>query len=230
MKLKETFHDQELWFPAFNYDFTKTRIFDYENDPVQVGAFNELLRKSGEYTRSTVPIFSMLRGGAISKSPFEEHTAPFGDNGDFAELRERNGNIIFLGASTSALTYIHFVETLVQVPYRYEKIFDGKVKFKQEIKNVSIRYLVRPLGIRLEYDWQKIHQGLINAKIFWEIDNLGSYKIYNVILLTEYMVSRYSEDIYWTLKEDSKEIVDIKLQSLGRTFRMSDFESDSINA
>ncbi len=229
-KLKETFSEQEFWFPAFNYDFAKTRIFDPANDPIQVGAFNETLRKSGLYTRSAVPIFSMLRERAPSVNQFKELVEPFGGEGDYAELRERDGNIIFLGASIDKLTYIHFVETLVEIPYRYTKIFEGKVKLAGEMQNVAMKYLVRPSGISLEYDWEKIHQEFIRAKVFRKIDTLGGYEVYNARILTGYMLSRYSEDIYWTLKEDSRKMVETKIQELGRPFMISDFESGKINA
>jgi aminoglycoside 3-N-acetyltransferase len=223
-KLKESFQDQEFWFPAFNYDFARTRIFDPANDPIQVGAFNESLRKSDLYTRSAVPIFSMLREKSSAEYAFKEFFDPFGSEGDFAELRKRDGHIIFFGASIDTLTYIHFVENLVEIPYRYEKVFAGKVKLNQQMKSVSMRYRVRPLGISLEYDWKKIHEELTRKEIFLKIDNFGSYEIYNVNILTDYLVSRYTEDIYWTLKDDSRKIVDAKIQELGRSFRLADFE------
>ncbi len=229
-KLKETFINQEFWFPAFNYDFAKTGIFDPANDPIQVGAFNESLRKSGLYTRSAVPIFSMLRESMVPKRQFKEVIEPFGDEGDYAELKERDGNIIFLGASIDKLTYIHYVETLVKIPYRYSKTFEGKVKFEGEMQNVALRYLVRPLGISLEYDWEKIHQEFIREKIFRRIDRLGGYEVYNARILTEYMMSRYSEDIFWALKEDSRKMVETKIQTLGRSFLISDFEAGKMNA
>jgi aminoglycoside 3-N-acetyltransferase len=229
-KLKETFHDQELWFPAFNYDFTKTGVFDPANDPIQVGALNEFLRKSGQYTRSPVPVFSMLREHASPTNQFREIIEPFGIEGDYAELSERDGHIIFFGASIDSLTYIHFLETLVEIPYRYSKIFEGKVKLGSEMENVAMKYLVRPSGISLDYDWEKIHQEFVREKIFRKIDSFGGYEVYNARILTGYMMSRYSEDIYWTLKEDSRKMVETKIQELGRSFRLSDFESGEINA
>lgn len=229
-KLKETFPEQEFWFPAFNYDFAKTRIFDPANDPIQVGAFNEALRKSGLYIRSAVPIFSMLRERVPPANQFKEFIEPFGGGGDYAELRERDGNIIFLGASIDKLTYIHFVETLAEIPYRYSKIFEGKMKLGREMQNVAMKYLVRPAGISLGYDWEKIHQEFVREKIFQKIDSFGGYEVYNVRMLTEYMMSRYSEDIYWTLEEDSRKMVETKIQELGRSFRLTDFESGVINA
>ena len=230
LKLKETFHDQELWFPAFKYDFTRTGMFDPLNDPIQVGAFNESLRKSGKYTRSTVPLFSMLRENATPVNQFREIIEPFGVEGDYGELRKRNGHIIFFGAAISSLTYIHFIESLVDIPYRYPKIFEGKLKLESEMRSVSIKYLVRPLGLSLEYDWERMHQEFKDAKIVQKTNDLGNYEIYNARALAEYMISRYSEDIYWTLKQDSREIVEAKIEKLGRSFRLSDFESGDFSA
>ena len=228
--LRESFPEQELWFPAFNYDFAKTLVFDPTNDPIQVGALNESLRNSGEYVRSFVPIFSILRPTASASTRFRPKVNPFDLQGEFAELRDRNGAIAFFGASIESLTFIHFVEKLAEIPYRFEKCFSGQMLLDNEITQMSLVYLVRPLSLRLEYNWQKISKLLSDAQINYKDSRFGEYEIYNANALTEFMLTRFAEDIFWTLTEDSKIQAQIKLEALGREFRIEDFEPDTSNA
>ena len=96
-------------------------------------------------------------------------------------------------------------------------------------KETVLSYLVRPKGIAVEYDWPKIHGFLEHFDIGFKISSFGSYDIYNVNALTNFMVSKYSDDIFWTLKQDSKDIVERKLNELGRGFEIQDFELEYLD-
>jgi aminoglycoside N3'-acetyltransferase len=228
--LKESFSEQELWFPAFNYDFAKTLVFDPINDPIQVGALNESLRNNGEYVRSFIPIFSVLRPTTEEGIRVRPKVNPFDPQGEFAELRNRNGAITFFGASLESLTFIHYIEKLADIPYRYEKLFKGNLLLDNQITQISLVYFVRPLSMRLEYDWRKISKLLGDAKISFKNNRFGDYEIYNANDLTEFMLTKYAEDIFWTLTDDSKMESQKKLDELGRGFRIEDFEPGTANA
>jgi aminoglycoside 3-N-acetyltransferase len=223
--LQDSFPEQELWFPAFNYDFAKTLVFDQKNDPIQVGALNESLRRSEEYARSFVPIFSILRPITAVRPLFRTKINPFDPQGEFAEIRNRNGAITFFGATIESLTFIHYVENLVGIPYRYEKYFNGQALLNDQMTHVSLFYLVRPLGMHLEYNWVKIHNLLRDAQLVFQNDRFGDYEIYNANALTEFMLAKYEDDIFWTLMENSKEEALLKLNELGRCFKQEDFEA-----
>jgi aminoglycoside N3'-acetyltransferase len=222
--LKETFPEQELWFPAFNYDFAKTLVFDSANDAIQVGALNESLRNSREYVRSLIPIFSILRPATSAGTRFRPKVNPFDLEGEFAELRNRNGTITFFGASIESLTFIHYIEKLAGIPYRYEKCFRGQILLDNQIKQISLDYSVRPLGLHLEYDWKRINNALTNAQIGFKNHHFGDYEIYNANALTKFMLAKYAEDIFWTLTDESRIESQKKLEELGRGFRIEDFE------
>jgi aminoglycoside 3-N-acetyltransferase len=228
--LKESFSEQELWFPAFNYDFAKTLVFDPINDPIQVGALNESLRNTGEYARSLIPIFSILRPTPEEGIRVRPKVNPFDLQGEFAELRNRNGAITFFGASLESLTFIHYIEKLAGIPYRYEKLFKGNLLLDNQITQISLVYLVRPLSMHLEYNWGKISELLSDAKISFKNHGFGDYEIYNANDLTEFMLTKYAEDIFWTLTDGSKIESQKKLEELGREFRIEDFERDTADA
>jgi aminoglycoside 3-N-acetyltransferase len=227
--LLEEFPEQELWFPAFNYDFIKTRVFDPKNDPIQVGALNESLRNSDFFVRSKVPVFSIIRQQSENKIDFRSVVNPFDIEGEFSEIRRRDGNICFFGATIESMTFIHFVENLVSIPYRYMKHFPGQIKLENGYMETVLSYLVRPNGLAVEYDWHKIHRLLKQFEIGFKISSFGNHEVYNVNALTNFMVSKYSEDVFWTLKQDSKHIVERKLNELGRSFEIQDFELENLD-
>ena len=84
--------------------------------------------------------------------------------------------------------------------------------------------------MRLEYNWPKIYQLLSDAQIAFNDPHFGDYEIYNANALTEFMLTKYAEDIFWTLTEDSKIEAQMKLEALGRGFRREDFEPDTSDA
>lgn len=228
--LENSFPDQELWFPAFNYDFARTRLFDPENDPVQVGALNESIRSSEKYKRSKIPFFSIIRPENAIFHELGPIINPFNQVGEFAELQKRNGYIALFGASINALTYVHYIEDIIDIPYRYAKTFNGKVLINNKPEQVSVTYLVRPPGMSLDYDWIKIHNLLNREGLPIKLDKFGGYEIYNAHALMEFMLERYHEDLFWPLTTEWQDIVRTRLDQLGRSFKLEDFESGYRNA
>jgi aminoglycoside N3'-acetyltransferase len=225
-KIRGHFDTQELWFPAFNYDFPTTKLFNPKLDPIQVGVLNEAIRKFPEYTRSSVPMFSIIRSSDQPNMGMPEVAKPFGANGEFSELRRRKGSIVFFGASISAMTFIHYVEELVGIPYRYPKIFKGEIVSERGNKELGIQYLVRPKGMTLEYDWSLITAHLKKGDLIQADSSFGDYAILNCEDLTKFMVTEYSKNIFWTLTDDSRIEVESHLDKIGRPFAISDFEGN----
>ena len=99
-----------------------------------------------------------------------------------------------------------------------------------QVTQISLVYLVRPLSMCLEYNWRKISELLSDAKISFKNHGFGDYEIYNANDLTEFMLTKYAEDIFWTLTDDSKMESQKKLDELGRGFRIEDFEPGTADA
>ena len=153
--------------PTYNYDFGKKKVFDLYNDKSHVGAFSEFFRKKFISTRTKVPFFS-------SCSTVKRHYAdekgkiidPFGESSDFNLLKENKGKLINFGSSF-APTFIIFIERFIPGGplYRYEKIFNGKIRERRKETKVSLVYIVRPKGIDISYDLGKIKSDLIRESI-----------------------------------------------------------------
>jgi aminoglycoside 3-N-acetyltransferase len=214
----------ETWFPAFNYQFGNVGVFDLNKDRVEVGFLNEEVRASGEFYRSKVPIFSILRQCAPQKSSVSENEIiePFGPHGEFAELHKRDGQILLFGAQFNSLTIIHWVEEAAQIKYRYFKEISGLILSGNETKKATVRFRVRPKGLNLDYAWEKIEEELRNNAV---LANPGK-NIFSISVqkLHECLSRKLEQDEFWLLNDDSRAAIMKKRTELGRDFDIGDFE------
>ncbi len=222
--LKELTDQREVWLPTFNYSYSETRKFDVQRDICEVGIINETLRTSSGFVRSEVPIFSLIRNhsSAIPINMDNDVVNPFGLNGEFAELFELKGEIMFFGAQFNSLTQIHHVEELAGINYRYLKNFPGVVHNNGVEKRVNLRFQVRPKGLDLQYNW---------SKIYFEIEKAGLITFYGhnifsiqVVDLHELLLERLRNDELWMLTAETKRKVGEVRRALGRDYELGDFE------
>lgn len=114
-----------LLFPAFNWDFCKGVGFDYRKTPARTGALpKEALRRS-DFARTAHPLYSFAVWGAHKEELLENHAPDaFGEGTIFELLYRWEAKVLVIGMSALAgTTYIHHVEQIVGVPYRYQKEF-----------------------------------------------------------------------------------------------------------
>ena len=132
-----------------------SKIFDVLNDPCQVGSLNELVRKKNPSLRTRTPIFNFL---ILNNRNFNFLCSQnvFGEDSVFGHLDRFHGTILFYGALFTSDTFVHYIEEQANVPYRYLKKFHGQVIRSSEKEDVEILFRVRPQGINLQYDSQKI--------------------------------------------------------------------------
>jgi aminoglycoside N3'-acetyltransferase len=218
----------EFWLPAFNYTFGTTKIFDLENDPCEVGVLNEALRKLANFKRSPVPIFSIIRNAHLPMFDLTKEVNPFGMFSEFAELRARNGSIVFFGATIHNLTFIHYIEEVLEVSYRYPKRITGTIIQNKTSTPISVKFRARPRNLQLEYDWVKIHANLRLANLPKDECSLGKYELYECEPLSQYLLEKLSADQFWLLKKECRVEVESRLMKLGREFREEDFEGTEL--
>lgn len=152
--------------PTFSYSFTKKETFNNNTTPSDIGLFSESFRLTGGVVRSCHPIFSVAAYGN-HKDEFVETsiTDCFGTNTFFDALRKKNAKLMCLGCSFDRVTFIHHVEQMQQIAYRYFKTFSGKVICNGEEKIVETRYFVRNLEIASESDLALLKQTCIQKNI-----------------------------------------------------------------
>jgi len=215
----------ELFFPAFNYDFGNKLIFDVDNDPVQVGSLPEYIRVNTDYIRSTFPFFSSLSKQKKFEN-IQNYYQPFGKCSVFEWMHKKQGYIIFFGAPFSSFTFLHYIENLLDdgPVYRYKKIFNGKVIKNKKPHDVICDMHVRPKFSNLEYDWDLMEKELTAENI------LRSHKLSNFIKyastedLVDFFKSKFEADRSYSLIEKSKKYFKGLTKGYTSRVRISDFE------
>lgn len=119
-----------LVFPAFSYSFPNHEVFDVRHSRTSMGALIEYVRKQPGAYRSLDPLLSLL---VIGKQTDLAAGRPaghsFGPDSGFDRLH-RAGDVkfLFFGAEFAEyFTYIHYIEKVLEVPYRFDMPFTGTV-------------------------------------------------------------------------------------------------------
>jgi aminoglycoside 3-N-acetyltransferase len=152
-----------LVMPAFSYSFAKNEPFDVLHTPSVVGMVSERFRTRPNVFRSTDPLFSLACRGPLAQElcaiPMGEC---FGPKSAFAALHRKNAQIVDLGCSLSrGGTFVHYVETVRGVGYRYNKIFSGTIVLPSgEGRECSVTYNVRDLTRNSERDFRRLQTRL----------------------------------------------------------------------
>ena len=111
--------------PTFTYSFSQKKVFDLENTPSDCGIFTELVRQHPDSIRSEDPNVSVAAIGAqatalISRLP----SNTYDEDGFFGRFHRAKG--VFCNLNYSAgITFLHYVERCLKVPYRFDKTFRG---------------------------------------------------------------------------------------------------------
>jgi len=197
-------YGDNLLFPAFNYSFGDSLVFDVDNDESQVGSLSEYMRLSGDYCRSLVPFFSVL-SKHDDLCQYSEECRPFGKGSIFEWLHLYDGKIVGLGTK-SIFTFLHYIEELVPGGplYRYEKEFKGLLKRKESDKDVVCKMHVKPMNGATEYDFALIERDLREENILVDNDSNGILCSMECSKVVPYMLSKYENDPLYGLTEKSK--------------------------
>ena len=92
-------------------------LFDVARTPSRMGLITELFRRSPGVIRSvhpTHPVAAWGRDAAAMTAGHHLARTPCGEPSPFAQLLERRGKILLLGADISSLTFFHLTEELLE--------------------------------------------------------------------------------------------------------------------
>lgn len=120
--------------PAYYYEYGfNDKAFDLYDSPIspELGIFPKFMLAQKGSKRSLNPITSVVANGYNSKKICNMNTCSgYGIDSPFDILTNLNAKMIFLGVDLRYMTYVHYVEFMVGVPHRYNKLF-----LKPVIKN-----------------------------------------------------------------------------------------------
>tara|TARA_B110000037_G_scaffold215785_1_gene273730 strand:+ start:1274 stop:1942 length:669 start_codon:yes stop_codon:yes gene_type:complete len=161
--------------PTFTYSFCKKKIFNIKKTSSEVGDFSNSCLKFKKFTRSINPIFSFNTYNFTKDLKLINHNTCFGINSIFDYFSRKKGRIIVLGASFErSATFIHHIEEIKRVSYRYYKNFSGIIIDKKNSKKpFQIRYFVRKKKLN-----KKIKEKKLSS--FYHSFEYGRHNVFHV--------------------------------------------------
>jgi len=134
--------------PTFSYSFCKEEVYDIEETKSTVGALTEFFRGLSDVQRTRHPIFSVGVWGKDKEYFLDVGKDSFDKDSIFGKIHGKKAKIVFLGAPFQSCTFIHYIEQMHGVPYRFIKTFKGTIKDKGKTCEDKCTYLVRYLDER----------------------------------------------------------------------------------
>lgn len=201
--LKKNLGEKNLIFPSFNYKFSTNLTFNLKNDKSEVGSLSEWVRENINFKRSFTPFFSILTKKKFII--FKKKQYPFGKNSCFEKIFDMNATFLFYGVNFTIFTAIHYLETVLgPMPYRYNKTFKGKIINNNNSIDCEVILHVRPKKSKLEYDWNKMQNDLINDGILNISKNLKNFYFCRSKDVYNFFKKKLKDDIFYMLDKKSK--------------------------
>ncbi len=119
-----------LIFPAYTFSFCNGMDFNVQESKTKMGILNEFIRLQKGAVRSVDPLMSNVLYGKNHELVTNVGKNSIGENSTFDFLHKTSLKVkfLFLGPSIGdCFTYMHFIEERVNVPYRYNRNFTGKI-------------------------------------------------------------------------------------------------------
>jgi aminopeptidase-like protein/aminoglycoside N3'-acetyltransferase len=123
-----------LLMPSFTLSFCNNEDFDVESTPAIRGEWStslellESFRRHAGVVRSVEPNYAVCGMGPDADRLLKElPNVSFGQDCLYERLMTVGGKICGIGASLGVSPFLHFVEEAVGVPFRYKKLFTGKI-------------------------------------------------------------------------------------------------------
>lgn len=171
---------------AFTWDFCQQIPFDILHSPSQVGALGNIAMEREDFKRTQHPIYSWMVWGKYQEYLCDlENKNAFGAGTPFDFLYQKNAKNVRLGNLKAwAFTQRHHAEKVAEVPFRYEKIFEGeytdekgnctkrqysmyvrRLEFEVDLSDYSaVEHEWERAGIKTEKTWNGIHFSSVNIK------------------------------------------------------------------
>lgn len=115
--------------PTFTYSFCNHEDFDVRKSKTSMGAFNEFIRKQGNRYRTLDPLLSLSVPENLKKHFQKISNHSLGKDSGLDIVHNLDGvKFLFLGTRLGeCFTYLHYVEKMLDVPYRFDLAFNGTI-------------------------------------------------------------------------------------------------------
>lgn len=148
--IREIGSEGTLMVPTFNFVFSNEGHYDIRNSESHVGALGNAALHRDDFQRTFHPMHSFaVWGKDCEKLCSMQNANSFGADSPFAYMREKGVRQVMLGTDYKrSMTFVHFVEYMTKVPYRFIKYFVGKyIDRDGRERELTIPYYARDLSL-----------------------------------------------------------------------------------
>lgn len=120
---------RHLIVPVFTYSFCNNEVFNVAKSRTTMGAFNEFIRKKEGRYRTMDPLLSLSVPKSLENrfSEVSSHSLGKGSGLDILHHLDRVKFLFFGARMGNCFTYVHYVEKMKEVPYRFDLAFEGTI-------------------------------------------------------------------------------------------------------
>lgn len=151
--------------PAFTYSFCNHEDYDVLNSKTSMGSFNEYYRKKEYRYRTHDPLLSLSIPEKLRPlfESISEHSLGIGSGLDIVH-HMKDVKFLFLGADVgNCFTYVHHVEKILDVPYRFDMPFEGKIIDENGNVSQKTQYIhTQCTGVQLPERYDYFEKDLLN--------------------------------------------------------------------
>ncbi len=129
--------------PAFSYSFCHDEIYNPATTKSNCGMLTEYAIRQKDFVRSLDPNFSIVAWGKYAQRYTENPThESFGQGSFWERILQSGGKIVCMNLDCGS-TFVHYVERVNSVSYRYNKAFNGIIHLDDETewRDYAVHYV-----------------------------------------------------------------------------------------
>lgn len=162
IKIEKIFFDKTILFPAFSNDLVLKKKYDVKLSKPYTGIIPNTALESNKYFRTESPLHSFLvKGKMLSDIKKLKQETTWGEGSIFDWLYRNNALWVSLNLDLNRGCAIHHMaEEKTKVPYRFYKIFRGKIydngKYKKDVFEKKFSYYKKYSKLLNYNNWTSI--------------------------------------------------------------------------
>ena len=187
--------------PTFNFTYCDTREFYVDKSPSILGVLSNYICKQGR--RSHHPTESVAAWGQGQVGITKNNPAcAYDEGGAFDMLYRENAKTLFLGVKDFDETMIHFAERIAGVPYRYWKLYPGRIFDNTGWHDFDCKRYVRDMDKNVQLSSVPIAEKLISHGLLESVPlNYGLVSICKVRDWVDIAIDMLEKDPYALVKK-----------------------------